>query len=219
MESGETLLTRLPESEAVFEIFTYSEGGEAPPLLPHERYVLALSNGRRNASEIAQISELGEMATRKILCVLFLVGCIRHRRAEAVEGAPAPLPQEDSLKDARVVIRAYNEMFTYLYEYMIKEVGPIAEHVLDKYLREVREANLTLFNKVTLAKDGSLGEEALTRNLHLQRGKNRREILIGGLNEYLYSGLLAVKRTLGPDHEEVVIRRLDELRKTAAQLG
>jgi hypothetical protein len=216
IDEAELLATRLPEKDAVFELYTYSEGGEAPPLLPHEKYVLALVNGRRSVGEIEKLSELGDGATRKILGIMFLIGCARHRRDETVEGAP--VPTESSNGDVRSVIRAYNEMFAFLYGYMIKEVGPIAEHVLDKYLREVREANSSLFNRIALSKEGTLDEEALSRNLHLVRDKNRIDVLIKGLNEFLYSGQLAVKRTLGAEHEAVVVRRLNEIRRIPASL-
>lgn len=217
LEDGPLLASRLPEPEAIFELAPWSDGGEPPPLLPHERYVLGLVNGRRTAGEVLRMSELGDAATRRILCLMFLVGCVRHRRDEALEGAP--LPGEDSIGEMRTVIRAYNDMFGFVYGYMIKEVGPIAEHVLDKYLREVRDANLALLAKVALGKDGTLAEDLLVRNLQLVRGRNRRELLVGGLNEYLYSGLLAVKRTLGADHEATVIRRLKEIRKIPASPG
>jgi hypothetical protein len=148
---------------------------------------------------------------------MFLIGCVRHRRDETVEGAP--LPEKRTSEDIRGIIRAYNEMFSFIYSYMIKEVGPIAEHVLDKYLREVREANQALFNRIALAKDGTLDEDSLTRNVQLLRGRNSVDLLVRGLNEFLYSGQLAVKRTLGVDHEAVVIRRLNEIRKMPAALG
>jgi len=217
MGEGSILESRLPEPEAVFEHFTYSEGGEAPPLLAHERYVLALVNGRRSVNEIAKMSELGDAATKKILCMMFLVGCVRHRRDETVEGAP--LPSDGTQKDVKAVIKAYNEMFAFIYSYMMKEVGPIAEHVLDKYLREVREANESLLSKIALTKEGTLNEDALVRNLQRVHGNNRLDALVKGLNEFLYSGQLAVKRTLGADHEAVVIRRLNEIRKTPASLS
>ncbi|MBI3448001.1 MAG: DUF4388 domain-containing protein [Acidobacteria bacterium] len=212
VEGRDLLASRLPEPDVVFEHITFSEGGEPPPLLPHERYVLGLVNGRRTAAEIGRFSELGDDATRSILALLSLVGCTRQGRSDPVD--TGPIPAEPPGADSRVMIRAYNEMFAFLYAYMIKEVGPIAEHVLEKYLREVRESNATLFNKVALGKDGTLAEEALGRNLQLLRGKSRHEMLVGGLNELLYSELLAVKRTLGADHEEIVVRRLKELRKS-----
>lgn len=211
------LASRLPDKGVVFEHFTWSEGGEAPPLMPHEKYVLSLVNGRRSVGEVEKLSELGDRATRKILAIMFLIGCVRHRRDETVEGAP--VPRESSGTDVRSVIRAYNEMFAFIYSYMIKEVGPIAEHVLDKYLREVREANQSLFGRISMSKEGMLDEEGLARNLHLLRGSNRVEVLVKGLNEFLYSGQLAVKRTLGAEHEAVVVRRLNEIRKIPATLG
>ena len=217
LEKEKLLAARLPEPHAVFEHVTFSEGGEAPSLLPHEKYVMGLVNGRRTTDEIARISELGDSHTRMILALLLLVGCARHRRSETVD--TGPLPAEDSSLDVRAIIRAYNDMYSFLYQYMIKEVGPIAEHVIEKYLREVRDAHQALFNKVTLGKDGTLNEEVLSRNVRLLRAKNRQEILVSGMNEFLYSGLLAVKRTLGAEHEEIVVRRLKDHRKSPALLG
>lgn len=217
LDDNTLLAAHLPASETVFEHFTFSDGGEAPPLLPYERYVLSLVNARRAVGEICGMSEVGEVQTRKTLCLLFLIGCVRNLRDETVEGAP--IPEKSSSDDLRAIIRAYNEMFSFIYSYMIKEVGPIAEHVLDKYLREVREANQALFNRISLGKDGTLDENALSRNVHLLRGRNSVDILVRGLNEFLYSGQLAVKRTLGVDHEAVVIRRLNEIRKIPAALG
>lgn len=217
MEEGDLLKTRMPERSAVFEHFTFSEGGEAPPLLAHEKYVLSLVNGSRTVDEIARMSELGDAASRKILCLMSLVGCVRHRRDETVDGAP--LPADSSNKDLKVVIKAYNEMFAYIFTYMMKEVGPIAEHVLEKYLREVREANDVLLHKVSLTKEGTLAEESLLRNVQMLNGKSQLESLVNALNEFLYSGQLAVKRTLGADHEAIVIRRLNEIRNIPSSLG
>jgi len=83
----------------------------------------------------------------------------------------------------------------------------------------VRDANQPLFSRITLSKEGTLDEDALARNIQLLRGKSGMDLLVRGLNEFLYSGQLAVKRTLGVDHEAVVIRRLSEIRKMPATLG
>ena len=42
--------------------------------------------------------------------------------------------------------------------------------------------------------------------------ESRREVLVSSLNEFLYSSILAVKRTLGPEHESRVIESLKDVR-------
>ena len=54
---------------------------------------------------------------------------------------------------------------------------------------------------MALRKDGSLDEAAVERNLARLPEERRRPALVDALNELLYAELLAVKRTLGADHE------------------
>ena len=61
---------------------------------------------------------------------------------------------------------------------------------------------------VTLRKDGSLDEAAVERNLAHLPEESRRSTLVDALNELLYADLLAVKRTLGADHETAIVREL-----------
>ena len=42
---------------------------------------------------------------------------------------------------------------------------------------------------------------------------NRRAALVDALNEYLYSALLAIRRTLGTEHEQKVLQTLRSTRK------
>jgi hypothetical protein len=91
---------------------------------------------------------------------------------------------------------------------MVREVGPIAESVLAKYLGSVRQARPEILQDVALRSDGALEESALERNLARLPQNERRSALVEALNELLYAELLAVKRTLGPDHETALVREL-----------
>jgi hypothetical protein len=90
----------------------------------------------------------------------------------------------------------------------VREVGPIAESVLAKYLNNVRQVRPQVLQDVTLRNDGALEEAALERNLARLPEDTRRSLLVDTLNELLYAELLAVKRTLGPDHETALVREL-----------
>jgi hypothetical protein len=95
---------------------------------------------------------------------------------------------------------------------MTHEVGPITEHVLNKYLLEIREEDGSILKNVVLKKDGTLDETTILGNLNWVRGNNKKDVLIAALNEFLYSAILAVKRTLGPEHESQVIETLRDIR-------
>ncbi len=106
------------------------------------------------------------------------------------------------------MLDSFNRMYRHVRAYMVKEVGPIAENVLAKYLGTVREARPEVLQGVSLRKDGSLDEAAVERNLGRLAEDRRRSVLVDALNELLYAELLAVKRTLGADHESAIVRDL-----------
>jgi hypothetical protein len=93
---------------------------------------------------------------------------------------------------------------------MVKEVGPIAENVLEKYLGGLREQRKDVFTGAKLQKDGLLDPAVIERNLNKFPEEERRSRLVDGLNELLYAELLAVKRTLGAEHEAILIKTLRE---------
>jgi hypothetical protein len=69
-----------------------------------------------------------------------------------------------------------------------------------------------VFGRVTLRSNGSLSEERILENLRQAEG-DRKGLLVQALNEYLYSALLAIRRTLGPEHESRVLETLRHTRK------
>jgi hypothetical protein len=116
------------------------------------------------------------------------------------------------LQEFGELIRNYNEMFSFLYHYLLREVGPIAENILEKYLGKLKTLQPEVFGRVTLRSNGSLSEERILENLRQAEG-DRKGLLVQALNEYLYSALLAIRRTLGPEHESRVLETLRHTRK------
>ena len=94
----------------------------------------------------------------------------------------------------------------------MKEVGPIAEQLHDKNLREDRDLHAALYNRAAGIRDGSLPEDTLMRNTHMIKDQNRRDLLVNGMHDDLKAMVIAVRRILGPAHEVQVVRRLREMR-------
>lgn len=198
------------------------------PLLPHEAYVESLADGRRSISAICALSETGEAETLRALSLLVVTGVLaaagdhRVRRAtiEMVETAtPDPvlpfsvdLPGGETPAEIRAIARLYNELYASVYAHLIKEVGPIADQVLDKHLRETRELHATVLARAVTGRGGILSEDTVIRNMNLLKDPGRRERLVGALHDYLRAMVLAVRRILGPEHEAAVVRRLQEQR-------
>jgi len=200
VDAAGALRSRYPDGHLVLERAADPPGG----FLPYERHVLDLVDGERSVLEICHESEVGDNETLKVLYALLSTGLLRIRGRKA-----RALDQDFVSEDTTLaVLEGFNRMFRLVFAHMAREVGPIAESVLEKYLGGVREARPEVLQGARLRRDGALEEAAVERNLgHLLEGE-RRGALIDALNEILYAELLAVKRTLGPEHEATIVRTL-----------
>jgi len=192
---------RYPEGHLVLE------AAQAEPLAglePYEEHVLRLVDGERSVVEICRDSEIGDNETLKVLYALQAVGAMRPkgRKVHALDQDFVP---EDTVFS---VLDSFNQMYGNVFEHMLKEVGPIAENVLEKYLGGLREQRKEVFAGVKLQKDGTLDPAAIDRNLNRVPEEERRSRLVDALNELLYAELLAVKRTLGEEHEAAIVKTL-----------
>jgi hypothetical protein len=172
----------------------------------YEHHVLQLVDGERSVLEVCRDSEIGDNETLKVLYALLCIGAVRGkgRKVHALDQDFVP---EDTLF---TVVNSFNQMYGHIFRHLVKEVGPIAENVLEKYLAGLREQRKDVFTGIKLQKDGTLDGAVLERNLNRFPEEERRGRLVDGLNELLYAELLAIKRTLGADHEAVIVKALRE---------
>jgi hypothetical protein len=168
--------------------------------------VLELVDGERSVLEICQDSEIGDNETLKVLYALISSGLVRIK-GKKVRTLDQDFIPEDTLYS---VLDSFNQMYSYVFRHMVREVGPIAENVLEKYLATLRESRKDVFATVKLQKDGSLDAAVVERNLNKLPEDERRSRLVDALNELLYAELLAVKRTLGAEHETAIIKAFRE---------
>lgn len=196
------LRARFPDPQLVLE------RGQLPPaglLHPWEQHVLALVDGERSVFEICQESEAGDGQTQKALYSFLATGILRSR-GRKLQGA---IDQDFVPADSPLaLLDSFNRKYRRVFSTMLREVGPIAENVLAKYLKTVREAHPQVLADVALRKDGSLDDAGVERNLGRLQEEARRAALVDALNELLYAELLAVKRTLGSEHESAIVREL-----------
>jgi len=201
MEIAGAVRARQPDGYLVVE-----RAATPPEGLLHawEMHVLSLVDGEKSVVELCHESEAGEGQTQKALYAFLCTGIVRAR-GRKVRALDQDFVPEDSLL---ALLDSFNRMYRHVLAYMVKEVGPIAENVLAKYLGTVRESRPDVLSGVPLRKDGSLDEAAVERNLGRLAEDRRRPALVDALNELLYAELLAVKRTLGADHESAIVREL-----------
>ena len=201
VDASGRLQSRYPEGDALLE----RVAGEIPGALePYEAHVLALVDGERSVLDISRESEIGDNETLKVLYALHCTGVLRTkgRKVHALDQDFVPVDSVYSVLDS------FNQMYEHIFKYMVREVGPIAENVLEKYVASLRESRKDVFAGLKLLKDGTIDGAVVERNLNRFHEDQRRSILVDALNELLYAELLAVKRTLGNEHEAALIRSL-----------
>jgi hypothetical protein len=201
LDAGGWVRLRHPDGHLVLELGPTSAEGL---LRPFEKHVLGLVDGQRSVIEVCHESEVGDNQTLKLLYAFLATGIVegRGRKVRALDQDFVPADT------TYAVLESFNQMYRFIFAYMVKEVGPIAENVLAKYLGTVREARGEVLGEARLRPDGAVEEAPVERAVSQLPEEQRREALVGALNELLYAELLAVKRTLGAEHEGAIIRAL-----------
>jgi hypothetical protein len=203
VDAGGRIQVRFPEGDVVLE----RVGNDVPRSLePYEQHVLRLVDAERSVLEISRESEIGDNETLKVLYALLTTGLVRQK-GKKVHALDQDFVGVDTTYS---VLESFNQMYAHIFKYMVREVGPIAENVLEKYLGTLRDGRKDVFASIKLQKDGTLDGALVERNLSKLPEDDRRTLLVDALNELLYAELLAVKRTLGADHEANIVRAFRE---------
>ena len=126
---------------------------------------------------------------------------MKGRKVRALDQDFVP---EDTLYS---VLNSFNQMYGYIFRYMVREVGPIAENVLEKYLGGLRDGAQGRLRRGQAAEGRHPRRRAWSSATSTSSPRTqRRGLLVDALNELLYAELLAVKRTLGAEHEANIVR-------------
>ncbi len=194
---------RMPSPDWILEALPSGERRSVVPLEPQEEYVLQLVDGARTVGAINAISDFPDLETLRVLFLLLSIGYLKMKALPAHEGA------DDALEDeVGSILGRYNAMLGQVHQYFLRAVGPISEDLLARALREMQEGHPVLLSGAVLGGDGTVDGDVLRENLRGLPGASRRDELVQGLNELLYSELLILRRTLGVEHEARVLRAL-----------
>ncbi len=189
---------RLPSSEIVLEPNPESDPGIE--FEEYENHVINLIDGERTVNEICDLSEIGQFETHKVLYILISIGYVNIKRGELEpQKVEKDRAEQEELQE---VLKSYNKMFSYIYRYMIREMGPIADHLKQKHIESLEEGgNAHILKGLKFEEKGGFDPETFMDELGDDAS---RKDVIKVLNELLYKELLAIKKTLGDEHEKHV---------------
>ena len=128
-------------------------------------------------------------------------GDIQSRDDEGGKNA-VPLPFT-SFNEA---LKHYNALFEMIFKMLKKEIGPIALSISQNALEEIRESLPGPFRKTEIMPDGKLSDELLQKTIWFGDMAKKMDEFISALDEILYAQIYAVKKNLGNEHEQQVLR-------------
>jgi len=180
---------------------------DAIPLSRPEKYLLRIIKGQKTLGEVIKISILGVKESRTRLSALMALGLIGPPQAGVSEiGSQAISPA-----DLHKIMERFNLKCSAIYKYISKEIGLVASSILEKSIEDTHLHKTSLFRKIHLKSDGRIETaDILKASVSLSGETTQREFL-RGLNEILVAEILAVKKTLGNEHEAILVETLKRI--------
>lgn len=176
----------------------------------HEKYLLNLLHHCPSLKDLYFWSELGKKESQKVLFALLVLGLVRTSRPSEDKSKKIPAPGLTPADSGRI-LEAFNEKCSYIYKYISKELGPIALNVLAKCLEELKPHLSPSFQNLQLNADGKVvWDSAVTVSQSLSAEDHFKKLL-KCVDEILAAEVLAVKKTLGNEHEAALVKNLKKI--------
>jgi len=182
--------TRFDSLKAVYQR-TQMRLDHTVELEPYEKYILDFIDGKTPLDYICQKSEIGEKESLRVVFLLRSLGLV-----EPMSGLKA--------KAAK-----YNRIYAYIHKYIDERVGSVGTSLLARYFSDTRDSRPIIFKDVECDEDGSLDIKRLTQNVEMLEEDQQENMLDDALDEYLFAGILVIKKLLGADHESKVLKYLE----------
>ncbi len=204
---NEALLKSLAPEESKTVERLFPDSSESITLSAPERYVLSLINKPNGLKHIYTTSELGYKETQRIVFTLINLGFIGFPQKNKTGQTSLEIPKSEIYR----ILELFNEKCSFIFKYISKEIGPVALNILEKCLEDAKPSLSPIFEKARLSPDGRVETNTILKGgISLSREKFKVQVL-NGLNDILVAEVLAVKRTLGNEHESILVNNLKKI--------
>ncbi len=203
MSHFQLMASHLPSPENKC-LFFPSEHTKSLRWHPSETYVFRLLQKELSLAEIHQNSELGIEETNRVLFAMHALKMTGNfRKTTQKPGISGP--------EIHRIFEHFNRCYIYIFKFLSKETGPVTFKILEKCLFDVKSHLPSGFHNLRFESNGriTLGSTPATPT-GLPGGMDRNDFL-KGLNEILNAEILAVKKTLGSEHESNLVKNLNAL--------
>jgi len=192
-------------------------------LKPYEIHVFDLVRRWSKLEDILSHSELLEFHTYRILYLLLVLEII-STNPNIQTPQPDSFPEMEN-PDADIypshptgrlsvfnsfdeALKYYNIRYEMIYKVMLKEIGPISISLLTRAIEDIRDNLPTYLQRVQLKPDGTIDEGLMSKALWYYDFNRHVGDFLRGLEEVLYTEIFAVKKHLGVEYEQQVLKWL-----------
>lgn len=197
--------------EIVNEIFIKKTNHELPEnLKPYEKHVLDLCIKYRDMNKILNKSELKEADTLRYIYYFRLINILSTEKVTEHAGNSKEnyLSTNISFSSYEEALKHYNIKFEMIYKILSKEIGPVATSILSNSIDDIRD-NLPVFLKgAEIDKNGKLLDKKILKKVWYHEFENHSSEFVRGLEELLYAQIFSVKKNLGIDYENQILKWL-----------
>jgi hypothetical protein len=178
-------------------------------LKPYEVHVFDLVKRESRLDKILHWSELLEVDTLRFLYLFMVMEIISTKK---VPEKPETIPEMESIArhcsftSFDEALRYYNLKYELIFKIMSKEIGPIALSLISKAVEDIIENLPNYFQKIQFNSDGTINEELFLKTVWYHDFDQHISDFLRGLEEILYTEIYAVKKHLGVDFEQQVLR-------------
>lgn len=181
-------------------------------LKPYELHIYDLVKREAKLENILKASELLEFDTVRVIYLFLLLEIISPEKTKKKPAADEAEKEENGVslstfKSFEEALKYYNMKYEMVFKVLSKEIGPIALSILSRAVEDIMENLPHYFQRVKLNPNGSINEEFLKsvwyHDYHKYAGGFLR-----GLEEILYAEVYMVKKHLGVEQEQQVLKWL-----------
>lgn len=181
-------------------------------LKPYELHIYDLVKRESGIKKILGASELLEFDTLRILYLFLILEVVS---TEEPKKKPAADEYEregtnvgfSTFKSFEEALKFYNMKYESIYKVLSKEIGPIALSILSRAVEDIMENLPHYFQRIKLSPNGAINEDFLKSVWYHDYDKYAGGFL-RGLEEILYAEVYQVKKHLGVEQEQQVLKCL-----------
>ncbi len=208
MTNFDFIASQLPEENIDAQVL-FPQHLSQIPFQPHEEYLLHLLSNQHNLKSVYKHAEISKAETQKVIFTFLSLGIFAFSQEKKAKHTLSDFSQAE----LDSILTSFNQKWIFAFKYITKELGPVAMNILEKSLEEAKSRLSPLFQSVKLQPDGNIDTNSVLKAKFNFSSQGTKQTLLIGLNEIIVSEVLAVKKTLGDEHEAILVQNLKKIEK------